>query len=160
MEQKEAFKYPVAERALKKWSKLNLEILSRADDAVHYRYIFQGSTCNDGGTDFKAHLHAVINPSVAEVRIQKAWIEIPEEEKVYASKMCAVPGQSPEKADAFYEKLGKEASFVGKSLDEAVLEEVPLNYAGCFCSAPIINQKWKMVLSTIRYSLNNEPEEL
>ena len=159
MEQKEAFKYPVAERALKKWGTNNLEILSQTDDAIHYRYIFQGSTCNDGGTVFKAHLHAVITPFDTAV-IQKAWIEIPEEEKIHASKMCAVPGQSPEKADAFYETLGKEASFVGKELDEAVLEEVPQNFAGCFCGQPMINQKWKMVLSTIRYSLNNEPEEL
>ncbi|MBF9017998.1 MULTISPECIES: hypothetical protein [unclassified Oceanispirochaeta] len=145
-------KYPVAERALKKWQTERLEKIDTGDSSVHYRFIFVGSTCNNGGTEFKAHLHAKISEDHI---IQKAWIEIPEEEQEGAALMCASPSSDPAKAQPFFEGFKKDANFTGSPLEEIILAEVPLNHAGCLCYQPIINQKWKMALSTMHFDLNS-----
>lgn len=144
-------KYPVAERALKKWQNERLDKIEGDDSSVHYRFIFQGSTCNNGGTEFKAHLHALITDQKT---ISKAWIEIPEEEQEGAAQMCASPSKDPVQAQSFFEDFKKDASFCGESLEDVIQAEVSLNHAGCLCYAPIINQKWKMALSTMHYDLH------
>jgi hypothetical protein len=155
MSVQEAFKYPVADRALKKWSESNLELVSETNETLHYKFLYQGSTCNNGGTEFKAHLHIIIGKADSDRIIQKAWIDIPEDERENASAMCAAPSSSPERLEEFYEKLAQQALFIGRTLDEVILEETALNYAGCFCGQAMINQKWKMALSTVHYQVNN-----
>ena len=39
---------------------------------------------------------------------------------------------------------------------EVLSEEMELNHAGCFCTIPMVNQKWRMALSTIHYSLSGD----
>ena len=146
-------KYPVAERALSKWVDTKLELLSKEGDSFHFRFVFLGSTCNNGGREFTAHLHSVVNDGSSALIIEKAWIEIPQEERENASHMCTVPGDSSVQDEEFYSNLAKPAKFAGRSLEDVILEEVPTNFAGCLCNDAIINQKWKMVLSTIHYQL-------
>lgn len=145
-------KYPVAERALKKWQSERLEKLETGDTSVHYRFEFIGSTCNNGGTEFKAHLHAHISEDNI---IEKAWIEIPEEEQEGAALMCASPSKDPLKAKSFFDAFKEDAEFTGSALEETILAEVPLNHAGCLCYPAIVNQKWKMALSTMHFDLNS-----
>jgi hypothetical protein len=144
------FAYPVAVRALKKWSGSQLERRPSAGGSDHFLFTYHGSTCNNGGTPFSAILHAVISESAV---IEQAWIEIPENEKESAAKMCTAPGSSAEDAEPFFSKLGEPADFVGRTLESVILEDVPQNFAGCFCGRPHINQKWKIALSTIHYAL-------
>ncbi|MCK5735484.1 MAG: hypothetical protein KAH21_03355 [Spirochaetaceae bacterium] len=151
-----SFSYPVAERALKKWAKKQLEREPAENGLEHFSYIYHGSTCNNGGTPFTAVLHAVIKDSDGLVIIEKAWIEIPEDEKEAASEMCAAPGSGAEDAMPFFQKLGEPADFIGRDLESVILEDVPQNFAGCFCGRSHINQKWKIALSTIHYFLNSE----
>ncbi|MDC7233644.1 MAG: hypothetical protein PQJ58_10455 [Spirochaetales bacterium] len=145
-------KYPVAERALKKWQANNLKKLDSRGEKTHYKFIFQGSTCNNGGSEFKAHLHALINNNNT---IEKAWIEIPEEEQEAAAQMCASPSKNASEAQDFFNSFKEDADFSGSDIEQVIQEEVPLNYAGCLCYAPIVNQKWKMALSTMHFDVKN-----
>lgn len=150
MDQDRQFSYPVAERALKKWSVAQLE-RRPIPGGEHFLFTYNGSSCNNGGTPFTAILHAHINGAAV---IAQAWIEIPESEKEGAAEMCAAPGSSAEDAEPFFRKLAEPAGFVGRELEAVILEDVPENFAGCFCGRPHINQKWKIALSTIHYALN------
>jgi len=152
------FSYPVAERALKKWVKKQLDREPAENGSEHFSYIYHGSTCNNGGIPFTAVLHAVIRGDGSSGLIEQAWIEIPEEEKDAASQMCSAPGKGAEEAEPFFQKLGEQAEFTGRDLEDVILEEVPQNFAGCFCGRPHINQKWKIALSTIHYAMNEASE--
>ena len=150
------FSYPVAERALKKWTKKQLKRQPAENGSEHFTYIYHGSTCNNGGIPFTAELHALIREEGGANIIEKAWIEIPEEEKEAASHMCAAPGKGAEEAEPFFERLKSDADFSGRDLESVILEEVSQNFAGCFCGRPHVNQKWKIALSTFHYAMNQE----
>ena len=68
--------------------------------------------------------------------------------------MCAAPGQGVDDAAPFFDRLSAPAGFVGRPLDEVILEDVPENFAGCFCGRPHVNQKWRIALSTIHFTLD------
>jgi hypothetical protein len=143
-------KYPVAESALIKWSTERLQKIELSDTEIHYRYRLDGSTCSNGGMEFKAYLHARISTAPHSI-IQKAWIEIPKEDQVTAAHMCRCPNRNPKEAQSFFEDFKEDASFSGESLTETILMDIPLNHAGCLCYKPMVDQKWKMALSTIHY---------
>ena len=154
--------YPVASRTLQKWSatRLNKVPAGRIPKAcppgsLGYTYVYEGSTCNNGGTAYTALLHVVVSESDGGWRIEDARIEIPEDRKEAASEMCAAPGKGPEEAASFFERLSKPAVFVGRSLEEVIRENMPENFAGCFCGRAQVNQKWKIALSTVHFALTS-----
>ncbi len=148
------FAYPVAVRALEKWKNKHLELVERSEESIHYRFMFNGSTCNNGGTPFKAYLHAILNSSAADPHVSKAWIEIPENELENAKEMCGFRQQGSE----FLSQLNHFKRMEGRAISEILVEETDLNHAGCFCTEPMINQKWRMALSTMHYALNQEAD--
>ena len=153
METEKKFPYPVAVRALEKWANNNLE-KGLEDGNSHYVFLYTGSTCTNGGTPFEARLHAVISGGNESPVIEKAWIEIPEDQQGPASGMCAIKGANSEKAGMFFNRLAQPADFSGRDLESVVLEEKSMNFAGCFCNRSHVNQKWQMALSTIHFDLN------
>jgi len=157
MDAPQAFPYPIAPRTLKKW---NEKFLARSDlgnGTIRFAFTYHGSTCNNGGTPFSAVLHADIAIQGASPVVESAWIEIPADQREAASKMCAAPGEGPEDAGPFFEALAAPADFIGRTLDETILEDRPQNFAGCFCGKPHVNQKWTVALSTMRFALTEGP---
>ena len=144
--------YPVAVRALEKWKNNNLDILERSAGAVHFRFLFNGSTCSNGGTPFKAFLHAVFNSSEMDPHISNAWIEVPEDQIENVKEMCGFKQEGEE----FLAKLSDFEKMRGRAVSDILAEEIDLNHAGCFCTEPMINQKWRMALSTMYYTLAQE----
>lgn len=141
-------KYPVAEPALAKWIDTRLDLLEQSDGEVHYRFRYSGSTCNNGGAPFEAHLHIrVERPSQ---QVIGAWIEIPDSEKEGARKMCAAHGDG----EALFQSLGEPAFFVGRTMEDVIGGDLSVNYAGCFCSSAMVNEKWLSALSTVHYAMN------
>ena len=144
--------YPVAVRALEKWKNNNLDIMERSDGAVHFRFLFNGSTCSNGGTPFKAFLHAVFNSSEMDPLLSKAWIEIPDDQMDNIKEMCGFK----QHGDEFLEKLAGFEKLRGREVSAILAEEPDLNHAGCFCTEAMTNQKWRMALSTMYYALAQE----
>ena len=144
------FTYPVSTRALEKWRSNNLEVIHDEGDVHHYRFLFNGSTCNNGGTPFQAYLHINLDTSKAEPIVQEAWVEIPEDQIEGAREMCGYRSDG----DSFIDGLAKAPDFCGRDLIDIISETVELNHAGCFCTRPMVNQKWLMALSTVHFSLS------
>ena len=148
------FVYPVAVRALEKWKNNNLDRVGHANGTAHFRFLFNGSTCNNGGTPFKAYLHVeldIARSGGSDPMVNRAWIEIPEDQLDGAQEMCGVRNGG----DAFLESLSEFPKLQGRSITDILSEDVPLNHAGCFCTEPMTNQKWRMALSAIHYTMNS-----
>jgi hypothetical protein len=139
----------IEESALRHWDKENLEVEVRGDRLVAC-FSYTGSTCTNGGTQFRARLFVEIERDGSDPRVLNARIEVPECGRAGASAMCAFRSQG----EAFFSSLGEPPSFVGKRISEALGRLKNLNYAGCFCQEPMRSQKWEMVLATLRYRLN------
>ncbi len=152
----EAFPYPVAERALKKWSENNLTEQKEQTSQRHFVFLYQGSLCHSGGIPYSALFHVVAEEAEGAYLIHKAWIEVPDDQRAAASEMCSAKGGGPEKTEAFFRKLLDPADFCGQEIDRFLLEKRSLNFAGCLCSSAHINQKWQMVLSAVRYVLEKD----
>lgn len=146
------FTYPVALRALEKWKNNNLDLVGQANGTAHYKFLFNGNTCNNGGTPFKAYLHAEFDISKNEPVVNKAWIEIPPEQLENVGEMCGYRSSG----DSFIESLSDFPDMEGRPVTDILSEDVALNHAGCFCTEPMINQKWRMALSTMHFALNGE----
>lgn len=143
------FAYPVSTRALEKWRFNNLEIVETKGALQHYRFIFNGSTCNNGGTPFQAYLHAVVDTLKSDPVVQNAWVEIPKDQIEGAREMCGYRTAG----DAFLENLAESPDFCGRTLTDIICKSVELNHAGCFCTQPMVNQKWRMALSTVHFAI-------
>lgn len=149
------FPYPVAVRALEKWKNNNLDVIEKSAGTTHFRFLFNGSTCSNGGTPFKAYLHAVLNSSESDPHVRKAWIEFPEDEIENVKEMCGFK----QHGENFVSDLTNFKDMEGRALKDILAEETDLNHAGCFCTVPMINQKWRMALSTMLYALNQETDD-
>ncbi len=148
------FAYPVAVRALEKWKNNYLELVERSAEVIHFRFLFNGSTCSNGGTPFTAYLHAELNSSELDPHVRKAWIEIPQNEIENVREMCGFRQSGEE----FLDKLENFQVLEGKAVRDILAEEPELNHAGCFCTEAMINQKWRMALSTMYYAINQDLE--
>lgn len=150
-----AIDYPVSLRALQKWDAERLEFISENDGIRHYRFTYNGSTCTGGGTPFSAFLHVQVRGSGKGRIIEHAWIEVPESERGSAAEMCAARSHI-EGPDAFIDSLARPAAFRGRTLEDVILENKPVNYAGCFCSPPMVRDKWNMALSAVHFREEKE----
>ncbi|MCF7927842.1 MAG: hypothetical protein K9L68_02390 [Spirochaetales bacterium] len=137
------FSYPVAERAVKRWKSERLEEI----EPQHFLFHYQGSTCSNGGVPFIADFHVIVDKSPT-LRIQSAWIEMPEEEEENWREMCSFQSRG----EKFLREITKEAAFAGKTVEEVLNNPGEINYAGCLCFPAMVNQKWQMVLSTVHYA--------
>jgi len=140
--------YPVSLKAIDKWNHERLELIEQIHEYRHYRFRYNGSSCTDGGAAFLAYLHAEVSGTGKKLRLRRAWIDIPMEEREAASKMCAA---SRSGATAFFASLSGPFGLEGRLVEEYLSEEAPVNYAGCFCAPPMLRDKWNMVLSTIHF---------
>jgi hypothetical protein len=141
--------YAIHGRALEKWSRERLELLEETESGRHYRFRYDGSTCNDGGTPYTAWLHLRLSGKAACARIDEAWIEIPAGEREAASAMCAA-GSDP----GFLDTLCRPAAFTGSGLEEALEQGGAVNHAGCFCTPAMLWEKWRQALSTVHWREN------
>lgn len=150
MAERPSIQYPVAERAIRKWSAERLERIDDENGQLHLLFRYRGSTCTNGGSPFEAHLHVRVGSWCApqDAVVESAWIEIPDNQRGPAGAMCAAVRDG-----GFFDRLAEPAEFSGSRLEEVILEDVPVNYAGCFCAPPMVNEKWKLALSTVHYAL-------
>ncbi len=151
MENSAEIKYPFHERALKKWIVNNLKSTISEDGKIHYTYDYLGSTCKNGGVPFTSILNIKLDKNEKNGIITDAWIDIPEDQMESAEKMCTpVPDIM---------NMIKNDPVIGKELEFAIVESIQENFAGCLCGRPHINQKWKIILSTIHYAITREDDK-
>ena len=141
--------YKIPETALRKWVDQCLTCLRDEAGERHYRFAFTGSTCNDGGKPYTANMQITVEGRGDRVMVRDALISFSEEDTPAAAQMC----EYQKRGAALFRQLQQSPSFCGKSLEEILAAPTPLNPAGCFCTEPMVNHKWRLALSTVHYAL-------
>jgi len=144
--------YGIPESALEKWADQCLTCLADEGDKRRYRFTFEGSTCMDGGDPYHAHMQMLLAGTERGVVMTDGLIFFAEEDMDAARKMCEYLSDG----EAFFQALQKSPAFCGRTLEEILAEPLPVNPAGCFCTEPMINHKWRLALSTLHYALAQE----
>jgi hypothetical protein len=147
--------YGIPESALEKWVGQCLTCLANEGDKRRYRFTFEGSTCMDGGEPYNAHMQVLLEATERGVVVADALIFFAEEDMNAAQKMCEYLNDG----EAFFQALQKSPAFCGRTLEEVLAEPMPINPAGCFCTEPMVNHKWRLALSTLHYALAQEGAE-
>lgn len=146
--------YKIPETALRKWADQCLTCLRDEAGERRYRFAFGGSTCNDGGKPYIADMQITLEGNGDRVVVRDALISFSEEDLLAAVQMC----EYQKLGDEFFRQLRQPPPFCGKTLEEILAAPVPLNPAGCFCTEPMVNHKWRLALSTVHYGLAHEQE--
>ena len=143
------FDYDISEKGLKFFRDNNLKLVDINEQVYKYIYIYQGSTCRDGGAPFISIFHVSVEVADSAVRFVEGWIELPTDNNPGALKMCGYAGEQ------FIQRLKQPPDFCGKNIEDILKMPIKINYAGCLCHEAMVNDKWRMVLSTVHYALKN-----
>ena len=140
--------YPIPSRALDNWWKFAMKRSTLVGGATHYTFRFRGSTCTNCGKPIESLLHAVLRPGAGGMTIEQAWVEFDEEDEGHP-RMC----EYNKRGKALLEDLKQPAAFCGQALEAAIAGLGEVNPAGCFCTAAMVNHKWRQMLCAIHYGL-------
>jgi len=142
----------IPEGALRKWADQCLTCTHREEGKRRYRFTFSGSTCTDGGTPYNAALELVLEEKEPGIVVTEALIFFSAEDVEAARQMC----EYQKRGEEFFVELQQSPTFCGRTLEEILAEPVPINPAGCFCTEPMINHKWRLALATVHHALSLE----
>lgn len=143
------FDYDISEKGLKKFRDNYLKLVDRSEKVYTYIYNYQGSTCRDGGAPFNSNFHITVEVGDTSVCFVEGWIELPTDNNPGALKMCGYTSEQ------FILRLKQPPNFCGKTIEDILKIPMKTNFAGCLCHEPMVNDKWRMVLSTVHYTLTN-----
>lgn len=147
----EAASYGFPEKTLERWRSQRLRITAQPGGELLAKFRFDGSTCSNMGValafDYEVRLTRDGNSGY---RIVRCSCRPAEGHEGYRS-MCAVL-DNPERHMASLESY---QPFVGRSLHEVLTWRASVSPAGCLCTRASQDHKWRIVLQTIHYALEN-----
>lgn len=143
--------YQVPEAALRKWATQCLTCTAPGEDRRRYRFEYVGSTCENGGAPYTAHLEVLLRDDARGPVITDGLIHFSEEDLPAARQMCAYR----ERGEALFAELQQAPDFCGAALADVLNTAVPTNPAGCFCTRPMVAHKWRLALATVHYALTH-----
>ncbi len=143
--------YAFPERTLVRWQEKRLALTALPGGKVQATFQVDGSTCTNMGVPLRFVYQVLLQiEENSEYRIMDASCRPVEEDRGYQS-MCAYLGNP----DRFMAELEDYRPLVGRPLSEAVHWNVSTSPAGCLCTRPSQDHKWRIVLQTIHYALHN-----
>lgn len=138
-------RYAFPERALHRWVREHLTLISRADGGVEAVFRFEGSTC--GNVAFNLVYQVAFGPAAAGHRIESMRCEAAPYDEGHARMCCW-----QDRAAVVAIRHG-ETPLLGQPV-EAVLTWRPLKSpAGCLCTELSRHHKWQAVLETMHLAL-------
>ncbi len=143
--------YAFPERALTRWREKRLSLTINPGGIIQAVFRTDGSTCTNMGIPLVFVYRVSLQKEAdEEYRITDVSCAPAEENQGYQSMCAYLSGP-----DRFMTELKEYRPLVGKSLSEAVSWSVPTSPAGCLCTRPSQNHKWRIVLQTIHYALES-----
>ena len=144
------FDYDISEKGLKHFRDNYLKLVDSDGQVYKYIFIYHGSTCRNGGVPFISIFHITAEIYDSGICLVEGWIELPIENNPGAVKMCGYSGEG------FVHGLKQTPAFCGRNIEEILKMPLKTNYAGCLCHEAMVNDKWRIVLSTVHYALTNQ----
>ena len=143
----------ISKRALAKWAERDLTV-ERNNGTLECRFVYEGSTCNDGGDAFESVIHTQLEKNGDGWRIMGAEIEIDPELPAWES-MCTFRGRPVSERVVTLDGCPA----VGMDLDEFINGDWPVNNAGCYCRNTHVNHKMLLAMQTLRHWLENAEQQ-
>ena len=143
--------YAFPERTLTRWRDKRLNVTALANDQFRAIFRLDGSTCTNMGIplqfDYVVELQKEADNSY---RITHSDCRPTENHNGYQS-MCAYL----DKPERYMSQLEAYRPLVGRPLHEALGWDPPTSPAGCLCTRASQDHKWRIVLHTLHYALEN-----
>ena len=139
-------KYAFNERALKKWAKRYLRLQFSDAGSIHAKFTFDGSSCSNDPFDILYEV--ALEAENDAFRIAGMECRVPAGESAYDS-MCEyrLIGRR------FVDTIANHRPLEGSRLDDVLDWHPVVNPAGCLCETAHQDYKWRIVLQTILYEL-------
>jgi len=143
--------YAVPKKALQKWVKHCLTLVEQPDGSIVAGFIYTGSTCSNLGHPLRALMTVKLSTKdeSGQRRITSTGCT-PSGNDLGVTRMCACL-ESP---DRFLEKLNAYCPLEDMDLESAIRWAPSLEMAGCLCSEPSRNHKWRNVIQAIHFALH------
>ncbi len=144
--------YAFPEKALAKWRDKRLQVTALPNNELLAKFRLDGSTCTNMGTplafDYKIRLK---REETGGHRILSSTCE-PAENHTGYQNMCAYL----DKPDRYMTQLRAHQPLVGQSLSNALTWQSPTSPAGCLCTRASQDHKWRIVLQTLHFALEDQ----
>ena len=143
--------YAFPEKALMRWRDERLTITAGRNKHLSAVFRWDGSTCTNLGMPLAFDYEvAITHENDAGYRIVSSACKPIEKHTGYQS-MCAYHDDS----QRFMDQLRQYCPLEGKLLHESLSWDPPTSPAGCLCTRASQDHKWRIVLQTIHFALNN-----
>jgi hypothetical protein len=144
--------YAFRDRALRRWSSDHLRLEDMGDTRLLAVFDYRGSSCSNDAFDmiFEVMLESVNGRR----RIVSSRLRL-HRETAALDTMCAF-GQA---GSRFKAEIDSCRPLEGRWLEDALEWEAEVEPAGCLCEPTYRNHKWRIVLQTIHYRLENPHDD-
>ncbi|MEO2047746.1 MAG: hypothetical protein ABGX16_14370 [Pirellulales bacterium] len=144
--------YAFPKKALSKWRDKRLRVTAEPNNELLAIFRFDGSTCTNMGLplafDYKVRLK---REQAGGHRILSSSCE-PAEEHLGYQNMCAFL----DKPKRYMTLLRAHQPLVGQPLSEVLAWQSPTSPAGCLCTRASQDHKWRIVLQTLHFALEDQ----
>ena len=141
--------YAFSDKALKRWA-TNLLTIDRYDDGnIKAKFLWEGSTCGNMGQPLWFVYNIKLSSQINGYHILEKNCHPLEHDSNY-QKMCAFR----KNGETLLEKIKYHQPLLGQPLAAAINWNPDVLPAGCQCSRPLQDHKWKIVLQTLHYRLH------
>ena len=141
--------YAFPEKTLIRWRDKRLKVIAQPENELLAQFRFDGSTCTNMGIplafDFEVRLKKEEN---GEHQILSSSCE-PSAEHTGYQNMCAYL----DKPERYMAQLKSHQPLVGEPLSKALTWQTPTSPAGCLCTRASQDHKWRIVLQTLHFAL-------
>lgn len=143
--------YAFPEKALAKWRDKRLKVVAQPNNELLATFRLDGSTCTNMGVplafDYEIRL---IKEGSGRHRILSSTCEPAEGHMGYQS-MCAYL----DRPDRYMAQLRAHQPLVGQPLSNSLTWRSPTSPAGCLCTRASQDHKWRIVLQTLYFALED-----
>ena len=143
--------YAFPEKALVRWRDKRLKVIAGPNDELLARFHFDGSTCNNMGVPLAFEFEVRLKREADNTHLIVSSACEPAEDNAGYRSMCAYL----DKPDQFMSQLGGHRPLVGQPLSKALQWQPPTSPAGCLCTRASQDHKWRIVLHTLHFALEN-----
>ncbi len=146
--------YTVNLKALKRWTKDRLTLVTQPDGTIEATFKYEGTTCTNMGRPLEFLYRVTLGPREAGYPIRR-------------QECRPAPGDEGHRAMCRYIREGEplmasiasEQPLNGRPLDDVIRWTRASSPAGCYCEPESREHKWGLVLETIHYALSHEPPD-
>jgi hypothetical protein len=147
--------YSVNLKALRKWSREQLQLKVRQDGSIEARFRYEGTTCSNLGRPLAFDYHILLGPGRDGHRIIEAACRPAPGDTGHAFQ-C----EHLKDAASLIRSIDSEKPLRGRPLNDVLAWQRPRSPSGCYCDADGRAHKWGLVFEVIHHALVQREKEM